>query len=124
MAEISNSLAVREATALDPKGGDTFTSVLLVRRTTSKTAKNGNAFLSVELGDKTGTFGITVFSDAAHFDLFKAARDGLIVRIEAKVDYFQDRFSPRLQRAEEITPDQLVNSPLMANLVETAPEDP
>jgi 3'-5' exoribonuclease len=124
MAEISNSLTVRDAKALDPKGGDVFTSVLLVRRTTPKTAKNGNPFLSVELGDKTGTFGITVFGDAGHFELFKAARDGLIVRIEAKVEYFQDRFSPRLQRAEEITPEQLLNSPLMANLVETAPEDP
>jgi 3'-5' exoribonuclease len=124
MADISTSLAVRDAKALDPKGGDTFTSVLLVRRTTPKTAKNGNPFLSVELGDKTGSFGITVFNDAPHFDLFKSARDGLIVRIEAKVDYFQDRFSPRVQRAEEVTLDQLANSPLMANLVETCPEDP
>ncbi|HEX7632033.1 MAG TPA: HD domain-containing protein, partial [Lacunisphaera sp.] len=124
MADISTSLAVRDLKALDPKGGDTFSSVLLVRRTTQKTAKNGNPFLSVELGDKTGSFTITVFNDAPHYDLFKAARDGLIVRIEAKVEYFQDRFSPRLLKAEEITQEQLANSPLMANLVETSPEDP
>jgi 3'-5' exoribonuclease len=124
MSDISTSLTVRDIKALDPKGGDTFSSVLLVRRTTSKTAKNGNPFLSVELGDKTGSFGLTVFSDAPHYELFKSSRDGLIVRIEAKVEYFQDRLSPRLQRAEEISPEQLLNSPLMANLVETTPEDP
>lgn len=123
MSDISTSLAVRDLKALDPKGGDTFSSVLLVRRTTAKTAKNGNPFLSVELGDKTGAFNITVFGDAPHFELFKGAHDGLIVRIEGKVEYFQDRFSPRLQRAEEISAEQIANSPLMANLVETAPED-
>ena len=124
MADISTPLAVREATPLDPKGGDQFTSVLLGRRITAKTAKNGHPFLSVELGDKTGSFSITVFNDAPHFDLFKSGKDGLIVRIEAKVDYFQDRFSPRVQRAEEVSLDQLANSPLLANLVETCPEDP
>lgn len=124
MADISTALNVQAIKALPRENGDTFSSVLLVRRTTPKTAKNGNPFLAVELGDKTGTFGITVFNDAPHFELFKAARDGLIVRIEAKVEYFQDRLSPRLQRVEEITAEQLANSPLMTNLVETAPEDP
>ncbi len=124
MADISTSLAVRDIKNLDPKGGDTFTSVLLVKRLAERPTKTGNPFLAVELGDKSGSFTVNCFSDNPAFEFFKGLKEGAIVRIEAKVDYYQNRLSPRLQRAEEITPDQLAGSPLMANLVETAPEDP
>lgn len=123
MPEFNSPLTVRDLKALNRDGGDTFSSVLLVKRTTAKTAKNGNAFLTVDLGDKTGNFSANVFGDSPHFDLFKSAREGTVVRVEGKVEYFQDRFSPRLQRAEAISTDQLAGSPLLANLVETAPED-
>jgi 3'-5' exoribonuclease len=121
MAEFPTPLTVREFKSLDRD--DTFSSVLLVKRATAKTAKNGNAFLTVELGDKTGSFSANVFGDSPHFDLFKSAREGAVVRVEGKVEYFQERFSPRLLRAEAISPDQLAGSALLANLVETAPED-
>ena len=123
MSEIASPLCVREVKALDKNGSDTFHCVLLVRRVTSKTAKNGNAFLTVELGDKTGSFSQNVFGDSPAFDLFTSLREGAVVRIEAKLDYYQDRLSPRLLRAEEITPEQLVDSPVLEKLVETAPED-
>ncbi len=123
MADLPSPITVRDIKALPRDGGDTFASVLLVRRTTAKTAKNGNPYLNVELGDKSGTFGLNVFSDSPAYDLFTSLKDGGIVRIEARIDYFQDRLSPKLLRAEAITLDQLAGSPLMANLVETAPED-
>lgn len=123
MAEFPTPLTVRDLKALNRDGGDTFSSVLLVKRTTAKTAKNGNPFLTVDLGDKTGNFSANVFGDSPHFDLFKSAREGAVVRVEGKVEYFQDRFSPRLLRAEAISPDQLAGSALLASLVETAPED-
>ena len=123
MADISTSLAVRDIKALDRTGGDTFTSVLLIRRMSERPTKTGNPFLSVELGDKTGSFNTNCFSDNPSFEFFKSLKEGAIVRIEAKVDYYQGRLSPKLLRAEEITADQLAGSPLMANLVETAPED-
>ena len=123
MADIQPLLSVREIKALDKNGGDTFASVLLIRRITSKTAKNGNAYLAVELGDKTGTFSVNVWGDAPAFALFSAAKDGGIVRIEAEVDYYRDAFSPKLFRAESISTEQLAGSPVLANLVETAPED-
>jgi len=124
MSEISTPLAVREIKALDRMGGDIFTSVLLVKKLAERPTKTGNSFLSVELGDKTGTFNCNCFSDNPAFEFFKGLREGAIVRIEAKVDYYQNRFSPRLLRAEEVNADQLAGSDLMANLVETAPEDP
>jgi 3'-5' exoribonuclease len=123
MADISTPLAVREIKALDRAGGDTFTSVLLVRRLAERPTKTGNAFLAVELGDKTGTFNANCFSDNPAFEFFKGLKEGAVVRIEARVDYYQNRFSPKLLRAEEISAEQLADSPLMANLVETAPDD-
>lgn len=123
MSAISTSLTVRDIKALDPKGGDIFTSVLLIKRLAERPTKTGNPFLAVELGDRTGTFNVNCFSDNPAFEFFKALKEGAVVRIEAKVDYYQSRFSPKLLRAEEISADQLAGSPLMANLVETAPED-
>ncbi len=123
MSDISTPLAVREVKALSRNGGDSFTSVLLIKRLTERPTKTGNPFLAVELGDKTGSFTCNCFSDNPAFEFFKGLREGTIVRIEAKVDYYQNRFSPKLQRAAEITAEQLAGSNLMANLVETAPED-
>jgi 3'-5' exoribonuclease len=123
MADISTPLAVRDIKALPRDGGDTFTSVLLVKRLAERPTKTGNAFLAVELGDKTGTFNCNCFSDNPAFEFFKGLKEGAVVRIEARVDYYQNRFSPKLLRAEEISAEQLADSPLMANLVETAPED-
>jgi 3'-5' exoribonuclease len=121
MADHPTPLAVRDLKALS--GNDTFSSVLLVRRVTSKTAKNGNAFLSIELGDKTGSFSLNVFGDSPAYELFSGLKEGGIARIEAKVEFFQERLSPRLLRAEAISMEQLAGSALLANLVETAPED-
>jgi len=123
MADLPSPITVRDLKALPRDGGDTCASLLLVRRLTPKTAKNGNPFLSVELGDKTGTFNLNVFSDSPAYELFSNLKDGGVVRAELRVEYFQDRLSPKLLRAESITLDQLSGSPLLANLVETAPED-
>jgi 3'-5' exoribonuclease len=123
MSDISTSLTVRDIKALDRTGGDTFSSVLLIKRLAERPTKTGNSFLAVELGDKTGSFTCNCFSDNPAFEFFKGLKEGAIVRIEAKVDYYQNRLSPRLLRAEEVAVGQLAGSPLMANLVETAPED-
>ncbi len=121
MADHPTPLAVRDIKTL--AGGDIFSSVLLVRRVTNKTAKNGNVFLAVELGDKTGSFNLNIFGDSPAFELFTSLKEGGVVRVEAKVEFFQERISPRLMRAEAISSDQLAGSPLLGNLVETAPED-
>lgn len=123
MSDISTPLTVREIKALDRTGGDIFTCVLLVRRLAERPTKTGNPFFAVEVGDKTGTFNVNCFSDNPAFEFFKTLREGAVVRLEGKVDYYQNRFSPRLLRAEEIKTEQLAGSPLLANLVETAPED-
>ena len=123
MSDISTPLTVRDIKSLNRTGGDMFTSVLLIKRLTERPTKTGNPFLAVELGDKTGSFTCNCFSDNPAFEFFKGLKEGAIVRVEAKVDYYQNRLSPKLHRAEELSREQLAGSPLMANLVETAPED-
>ncbi|HTT57855.1 MAG TPA: HD domain-containing protein [Opitutaceae bacterium] len=128
MPDSSSHLTVRDLKALaptvGPQSGRAFTSVLLVRKVTARTAKNDSPFLSLELGDRTGSFNCTCFSDSPLFEFFKTLPESAVVRVEGKTDYYQDRFSPRLLKAEVLTPEQLAAPGMLENLVEVAPEDP
>jgi 3'-5' exoribonuclease len=124
MADSPLPMTVRDLKALEHRTGLPFTSVLLVRNVTAKTSKNDSPYLSVELGDKTGSFGVTCFSDSPQFDFFKNLPESAVVRIEARTDYYQGRLSPRISTAEQLTGEQLAEPGLLENLVETAPEDP
>ena len=103
--------------------GRPFASLLVVKKLAAKTASNGNPFFSVELGDRTGSFGCTVFGDSPVFETLKAAGDGAVVRIEGKIDFYQGRLSPRLIKATVLPEAELGAPGLLENLVETAPED-
>ncbi len=105
--------------------GRIFTSLLVVKRLTAKTASNGNPFLSAELGDRGGSFSCTIFGDSPAFELLKSTGEGGVVRFEGKVEFYQDRFSPRTVRLTVISEDELTAQPdAIRNLVEVAPEDP
>jgi 3'-5' exoribonuclease len=117
--------SVRELKARDGAGNPPFACVLVIRKLTAKTASNGNPFLSLDLGDRTGSFGCTVFNDSPLFEPLKAAGEGAVVRVEGKLDSFQGRLSPRLSKASVVPEEELASTPgLIDNLVETAPEDP
>ncbi|MEO6873374.1 MAG: OB-fold nucleic acid binding domain-containing protein, partial [Opitutaceae bacterium] len=115
--------SVRELKALDNAGGLPFASLLVVRKMAGKTASNGNPFLSVDLGDRTGSFGCTIFNDHPAFELLKSAGEGSVVRVEGKVDYYQGRLSPKLGRVAVLTEAELGAPGLLDNLVELAPEN-
>jgi len=117
-------LIVRELKALDPAAsGRTFASVLVVKKLAAKTASNGNTFLSVELGDRTGSFGCTVFGDSPGFETLKASGEGGVVRIEGKIEFYQGRLSPRLSRATALAEAELSAPGVLESLVEIAPEN-
>jgi 3'-5' exoribonuclease len=117
-------LIVRELKAFEPAAtGRPFASVLVLKKLAAKTASNGNTFLSVELGDRTGSFGCTVFGDSPVFETLKTAGEGGVVRIEGKVEFYQGRFSPRLQRASALAEAELSAPGVLESLVELAPED-
>lgn len=103
--------------------GRPFASLLVVKKLAGKTASNGNPFFSVDLGDRTGSFGCTIFSDNPAFEVLKAGGEGSVVRIEGKIDFYQGRLSPKIARADVLTEDQLGTPGLLENLVEVAPEN-
>ena len=115
--------SVRDLKALDGANGQPFTSLLVVRKLAPKTASNGNPFFSADLGDRTGSFGCTIFSDNPAFELLKAAGEGSVVRVEGKVDYYQGRLSPKLNRITVLSEADLGAPGLLDNLVELAPEN-
>ena len=117
-------MTVRDLKALEPRTSVPFASVLLVRKVTAKTAKNESSYLSVELGDKTGAFSFTCFGDSPLFDFFKNLPESAGVRVEAKTDYYQNRFSPRISRAEQLGDEELAAPGVLENLIEVAPENP
>jgi 3'-5' exoribonuclease len=121
MPESPTPLSVRDLKQLD--GGRPFASVLLLKRTTVKTASNGNPFLSLELGDRTGSFGATLFGDHPQFDALKALAEGSALRVEGKIDFFNSRLSPRLNTLTPLSEEELAAPGLLDNLVELAPED-
>jgi 3'-5' exoribonuclease len=128
MPEPAQQMTVRDLKALEHSAGQQsgrpFTSVLLVRKVTTKTSKNDSPYLSVELGDRTGAFTFTCFSDGPLFEFFKNLPESAVVRVEGKTDYYQGRLSPRIAKAEPLTEQQLAAPGVMENLVEVAPEDP
>jgi 3'-5' exoribonuclease len=115
--------SVRDLKA-DGMAGRPFTATLVLRRTATKTASNGNPFLSIELGDRTGSFGCTVFSDSPAFEAVRSAEEGSVLRVEGRVDSYQGKLSPKLTKAAVVPPELLTSPEVIANLVETPPEDP
>ncbi len=100
-----------------------FHGLYLVRKATVKTASNGNPFLTLELGDRTGSFHCNLFGDHPSFEALKNAGDGVAVRIEGKIDYFNNRFSPKLTRVAVVSEEEMQIPGVVENLVEVAPEN-
>ena len=103
--------------------GRPFASLLVVKKLAAKTASNGNPFFSIDLGDRTGSFGCTIFADNPAFEALKTGGEGAVVRIEGKIDFYQGRLSPKISRADILTEDQLGAPGLLETLVEVAPEN-
>jgi 3'-5' exoribonuclease len=124
MAEASPALSsVRDLRSAEGASSRPFASLLVLRKRTTRTASNGNPFLGVELGDKTGSVSCTVFSDSPAYEALKDAEEGAVVRVEGRTETYQGRLSPKLTRASVVPPAELPASDVIANLVETAPED-
>jgi 3'-5' exoribonuclease len=115
---------VRDLKALDTSAnGRPFASLLVIKKLAAKTASNGNPFFSADFGDRTGSFGCTIFGDSPVFETLKDAGEGAVVRVEGKIDFYQGRLSPRLMKAAALAESELGAPGVLENLVETAPED-
>lgn len=99
-----------------------FRGIYILKRKTTKTARTGNPFLSIELGDSGGSFAANCFDNTAPYNALIEAPEGCIVRLSGKTEYYQDRFSPKLQAAEIIEPEEAEAEGALSQLVETPPE--
>ena len=123
MPEFPPLLSGRDVKALGSAGGQAFASMLVVRKLGTKMAANGNPFLTLELGDRSGSFTCTVFSDSPAFEAIKAAGEGAVIRAEGKIEYYQGRLSPRLGKVSVVEESKLTDPAVVSNLVENSPED-
>src|SRR4051812_43260359 len=121
--EILPLLSVRELKALEGANGRPFASLLVVKKLAPKSASNGNPFFSVELGDRSGSFGCSIFNDSPAFEPLRIAGEGSVIRIEGRIDYYQGRFSPKIAKVTLLTEAELGAPGVLDNLVELAPEN-
>jgi len=119
---MSDYLNVQEVKGIDPSLAALFRSILILRRRATKTAKNGNPYMSLDLGDSSGNFSANCFSDSSVYQNLEQAEEGSILRIVGKTEYYQGRFSPRLQSAEIIDLEEAQAEGVAGQLVETPPE--
>lgn len=119
---MSDYQTVQEIKGIDPSLAAPFRSIVILRRKTTKTSKTGNPFLSIELGDSSGSFTANCFDGSETYKAIDTIAEGSILRVAGKTEYWQDRFSPKLQAAEALTPEEADQEGVMANLVETPPE--
>lgn len=101
-----------------------FQSVLLVKKIATKVAKNGADFILAELGDKTGSFAVTCFSDSAEFDFFKQNKEGIVVQVQGTTDHYQSRFSPKLLQVKALSEEEIKSTNALGNLIEVSLECP
>mgnify|MGYP003323675998 CR=1 FL=1 len=114
--------SVQELKSIDPDIAAPFRGIFILKRKETRTAKNGNPFLSLELSDSGGSFMANAFGDSPVFEALESVAEGCIVRISGKTEYYNERFSPRLQAAEMIDANEAEAEGMLGALVEVPPE--
>ncbi len=118
------NLTVSDLKSSARAAGEPFGAVLLVRKVSTRTAKNNNLFLLAEVGDRSGSFHFTCFSDNPVFETLKGTAAGSPVRLKGQVEYYQNRFSPRIVELEVLNEEELGREGVLDNLVAATSEDP
>ena len=100
-----------------------FSGVFILKKIATRTARNGAPFFMLDLGDRTGTFSCTVFSDSPVAGALRNLGDGAVVRVEGVTGTYQGRFSPKLEDVYALEADEIERDGLEELLVEVSPED-
>ena len=116
----SESQTVQAAKQLSQ--GTAFKGTYILRKCATKTARNGSPFLSIELGDKTGAFNSTLFSDSPIFEAISSTAEGAVLEVEGTVDSYQGRFAPRINEVRVVLPEE-ISAEELNNLIECSPEE-
>lgn len=77
----------------------------------------------LDLGDRTGTFSCTVFSDNPVAGMLRGLSEGSVVRVEGVTGTYQGRFSPKLEDLVAVDNDEIERDGWADLLVEVSPEN-
>jgi 3'-5' exoribonuclease len=114
---------IQELKETDKNQATPFDSIFVLQKKTERTAKNGSPFLSISLSDKTGGFSIVCFDNSPSYTLFGSLKEGEVVRVAGKIAYYQNQFSPHVDKAESLATETLTDE-MIEQLVEVSPENP
>ena len=119
-----SSLPTVTALKTDPGlRGKAFTGVFLLQKQEVRTTKTNNPFRRLEFADRTGSFSTNLFSDSPLYQAAEAIPEGAVCRIKGQWEAFNDMFSPRLSDLQEVAPGDVRRQNLLAQLVESCPEN-
>lgn len=118
-------LNIAELKGFTPEStGIPFQSVILQSKVTTRTAKNGSEFLIIECMDVTGTFSVNCFQNTPPFHFFKNSPEGQIAEIIGQIDFYQDKFSPKLQQARALNEEEIQTGEWLEKLIPSSIEKP
>ena len=117
-------MTVKELKKIPEGEKKSFQATLVVKNISLKAARNGADFLMIELGDKSGSFSLTCFSETREFEYFKQAKEGSIISVDGLSDHYRGRFSPKIKKIEEITAGEASQGGTIDDLVEISLEEP
>lgn len=115
------SATVSELKTFPP--GNCFSGVFILKKIATRTARTGSPFHMLDLGDRTGTFSCTVFSDSPVAGTLRNLADGAVVRVEGVTGTYQGRFSPKLEDIFPVDDEEIERDGLAELLVEVSPEN-
>lgn len=118
---MSSPATVSELKTLPPS--NCFCGVFILKKISTRTARNGSPFFMLDLGDRTGTFSCTVFSDSPVAGALRNLHDGAVVRVEGVTGTYQGRFSPKLEDLVPVDDEEIERKGLAELLVEVSPEN-
>lgn len=118
---MSKSATVSELKTFPPS--NCFYGVFVLKKLATRTARNGSPFFMLDLGDRTGTFSCTVFSDSPVAGMLRGMGEGDVVRVEGITGTYQGRFSPKLEDMVVLDDAEIERDGLADLLVEVSPEN-
>lgn len=95
-----------------------FSGVFMLRGCSRKVAKNGRPYLAVEVGDRFGSFFFNAYEDSAIFGLLNNAELGIFLQVDGISDFYNDRFSPRIQTVRRLTSREIHDRGLEKQLLD------
>ena len=118
---MSSAATVSELKTLPPS--NCFSGVFILKKIATRTARNGAPFYMLDLGDRTGTFSCTVFSDSPVAGALRNLPEGAVVHVEGVTGTYQGRFSPKLDDVYALDDEEIERDGLADLLVEVSPEN-